>query len=81
LSGLSFLVTRWFRQAQRTFHMLVGLVFLGLALAGGAVTAGEWQYYRQAPSAGLTRFGLLAAFTVFLIILGLYSFLKARSVR
>jgi len=74
-------MARWYRQAQRAFHMLVGLLFLGLALAGGAVTAGEWKYYRQAPSAGLTRFGLLAGFTVLLVILGLYSFVKARSVR
>ncbi len=81
MSALSLLMARWYRQAQRAFHLLVGLVFLGLALAGGAVTAGEWQYYRQAPSTGLTRFGLVAGFTVFLIVLGLYSFLKARSVR
>ena len=81
LSTLSFLMARWYRQAQRVFHMLVGLVFLGLAVAGVTLTATEWKFYRQAPSVGLTQFALLAGFTVFLIILGLYSVLKARSIR
>jgi hypothetical protein len=75
------LMARWYRQAQRLFHMVVGLVFLGFAAAGGVVTAAEWSFYRQAPEVGLTRLVLLASFTVFLIILGLYTFLKARSVR
>jgi hypothetical protein len=81
LSTLGFLIARWYRQAQRLFHLLVGLAFLGLAMAGAAVTAGEWSSYRQAPSAGAVRFAILGAFTVLLIILGLYSVLKARSVR
>jgi hypothetical protein len=81
LSALSLLMARWYRQAQRAFHMLVGLVFLGLAVAGVTLTAAEWKFYRQAPSVGLTQFALLAGFTVFLVILGLYSVLKARSTR
>ena len=60
LSTLSFLMARWYRQAQRVFHMLVGLVFLGLAVAGVTLTAAEWKFYRQAPSVGLTQFALLA---------------------
>ena len=76
-----FLMARLYRQGQRLFHLLVGLAFLGLAVAGGLVTASEWRFYREAPSIGLARFTMLAAFTVFLIILGLYSVLKARSVR
>ena len=61
--------------------MLVGLAFLFLAVAGAAVSFSEWEYYRKAPSVGLVRFSLVAAFTVILIIFCLYSFVKARSVR
>ncbi len=61
--------------------MLEGFAFLLLALAGAAVSYSEWQHYRQAPEIGVARFGLLAGFTVLLIIFGLYSFAKARSVR
>lgn len=78
---LALLMGRWYRQARRLFHLMVGLAFLGLALAGGTVTASEWRFYRQAPSAGPARFATLAAFTVLLIIFGLYSVLKARSVK
>ncbi len=63
------------------FHMLVGLAFLCLALAGVGVSAAEWRDYLKAPSVGVWRFGLLAGFTVILFILSLYSFVKARSVR
>jgi uncharacterized membrane protein len=69
------------RQAERLFHMLVGLVFLALTVAGVTVSITEWQYYQRSPSQGLVRFGLLASFTVLLFIFCLYSFLKARSVR
>ena len=81
MSRLSDLIGRWFRQAQRFFHMLVGLAFLFLALAGVAVSLDEWRFYRAAPSVGLVRFSLLASFTVLLIIFSLYSFAKARNVR
>ncbi len=63
------------------FHLLVGLAFLFLAMAGASVSFVEWRSYRQAPSVGLWRFSLLAGFTVLLIIFGLYSFTKARNVR
>ena len=69
------------RQAERLFHMLVGLVFLVLTFAGVTVSITEWQYYQRSPSQGLVRFGLLASFTVLLFVFCLYSFLKARSVR
>jgi hypothetical protein len=72
---------RWYRHAQRLFHVLVGLTFLALAVAGAWVSFGEWRDYLRTPSAGVWRFGILAGFTVMLVILGLYSFLKARSVR
>ena len=61
--------------------MLVALLFLLLAAAGASVSFAEWRYYRQAPSVGLVRFSLFAGFTVLLIIFGLYSLAKARSVR
>lgn len=69
------------RQAERMFHVLVGMVFLVLAFAGVTVSITEWQYYERSPSQGLLRFGLLASFTIVLFIFCLYSFLKARSVR
>jgi len=61
--------------------MLVGLAFLLLAAAGATVCFSEWRFYHREPSAGLVRFGMVAGFTVILIIFGLYSFVKARSVR
>ena len=81
LGKLSELLSGWMRQAERMFHVLVGLVFLVLAIAGVTVSMTEWQYYERSPSQGLLRFGLLASFTVVLFIFCLYSFLKARSVR
>lgn len=81
MSWLGDLIGRWFRQVQRVFHLLVGLAFLFLAVAGASVSLAEWRYYRQAPSVGLMRFSLLAGFTVLLVIFCLYSFAKARSVR
>jgi len=75
------MLARLFRHAQRTFHAVVGVAFLCLAVAGAAVSFAEWRDYRQAPSIGLTAFALVAGFTVLLIIFCLYSFAKARSVR
>jgi hypothetical protein len=72
---------RWIRQVKRMFHMLVGLVFFGLALAGAWLSFVAWKDYLAAPSQGLWRFGLEAGFSAFLLVLCLYSFLKARSVR
>jgi hypothetical protein len=81
LSKLANRVVGWFLHVQRLFHVAVGLAFLFLAVAGAAVTLSEWQYYRRAPSVGLVRFGMVAGFTVVLMIFCLYSFLKARNVR
>jgi len=81
LSNLGYLFSHSFRNAQRLFHMLVGLAFLVLAVAGASVSFWEWQYYLKSPSVGLVRFVLFASFTVLLIIFCLYSFAKARSVR
>lgn len=81
MGKLSELFAHWWREAERLFHVLVGLVFLVLTLAGVTVSITEWQYYQRSPSQGLLRFGLLSSFTVLLFIFCLYSFLKARSVR
>jgi len=81
LSKLADLFTQLFRNAQRLFHLLVGLAFLILAAAGATVSFSAWQTYLKSPSEGLVEFILYASFTVFLAILCLYSFLKARSVR
>jgi sulfite exporter TauE/SafE len=61
--------------------MLVGLAFLVLAVAGASVSFSEWQFYLKSPSVGLVRVVLVASFTVLLIIFGLYSLAKARSIR
>jgi cytochrome b subunit of formate dehydrogenase len=72
---------QFFRNAQRLFHMLAGLAFLILAVAGAFVSFSEWRYYLKSPSVGLVRLVLLASFTVLLVIFCLYSFAKARSIR
>ncbi len=81
MSKLDDFLDSWFRHAQRLFHVLVGLVFLILTMAGATVALAEWQYYQKSPSVGLARFWLLAGFTGLLFVFCLYSFLKARSVR
>ena len=81
LSRLARLVAGMFGHAQRLFHLVIGLAFLLLALAGVSVSVSEWRYYTESPAGGLLRFYLVAGFTVFLVILCLYSFAKARSVR
>ncbi len=81
LSRLEQSAARTVRQARRLWHMLVGTVFLFLAMAGAAVTYAEWQFYQRMPETGWVRFALLAGFTVMLLVLGLYTFAKARSVR
>ena len=81
MSRLGYLFKHLFRNAQRFFHLLVGLTFLILAGAGATVTFAEWQIYIKSPSVGLVSFVLDASFTVFLVILCLYTFVKARNVR
>ncbi len=63
------------------FHLLVGVVFLVLTLAGASVSFTEWQFYQRSPSIGVVRLSLLAGFTIFLFFCALYSFVRARSVR
>ena len=77
LSGLRY---GW-RQARRLFHLLVGLAFLVFAAIGVSLTFSEWQAYAQTPTNGIWHFATIAGFTLLLLIFGLYSFVKARSVR
>lgn len=77
---ISFL-ERLFCRARQLFHVLIGVVFLFLTMAGASVSMKLWQDYRQMPSQGIWGFGMVVSFTVLLLIFCLYSFVKARSVR
>ena len=61
--------------------MVVGLVFMVLTLAGAFLTLSEWMIYRKTPETGLIHFSMFGGFTIFLAILCLYTFVKARNVR
>jgi hypothetical protein len=79
--GLGRRLSQGWRHTRRLFHVLVGIVFLLLAAAGATQSFAEWQAYTERPTNGMWRFELVGGFTVLLLIFGLYSFLKARSVR
>jgi cytochrome b561 len=81
LSHLGNLLRNGYRNAQRLFHMLTGVIFIGLAAGGAMVTFNEWVDYRKRPQEGVVELAIYAGFTIFLVILGLYSFVKARHVR
>jgi len=68
-------------RAKQMFHLLIGVVFLFLTVAGVSVSLKLWQDYQKSPAEGLWGFGMVASFTVLLLIFCLYSFVKARSVR
>jgi amino acid permease len=74
LSKLRYIFLRFFRNAQRLFQMLVGLAFLVLAAAGVIVSFSEREKDH-------TVSVVVASFAVVLIVFGLYSFAKARSIR
>ena len=75
------LLGRLFCRARQMFHLLIALVFLFLTIAGISVSMKLWQDYQKIPGQGGWGFGMVASFTVLLLIFCLYSFLKARSVR
>jgi hypothetical protein len=81
LSRLGSLFNYWVLNIKRLFHLLVALCFMILTLAGASLTYSEWEGYRKMPEAGMVHFTMFGGFTVFLAILCLYSFAKARSVR
>ena len=61
--------------------MLIALAFMVLTFAGATLTYAEWEIYHKTPEAGLVHFTMFGGFTVFLAILCLYSFVRARNVR
>ena len=81
LSRIGSVLHYLFLNVQRLFHMLVGLVFMVLTAAGAFLTLSEWLIYRRTPEVGLVHFAMFGCFTIFLAILCLYTFVKARNVR
>jgi hypothetical protein len=81
LSRLGNLFHHFFLNAQRLFHLLIALAFMVLTLAAASQTFLAWEDYRKTPDAGLIYFELYGGLAVFLAILCLYSFVKARNVR
>ena len=59
LSRLGNLFHYWFLNAKRLFHMLIGLAFMVLTLAGASLTFAEWEGYRKTPELGLVHFRCL----------------------
>ena len=81
MSKLGDILSYIIRQARRLIDALIGATFLVLGVAGAALSYQEWRLYERTPAEGTIKFWVVAAFTVLLFILGLYSFAKARSVR
>ena len=81
LSRIGSLLQNSLINVKRLFHLLVALAFMFLTLMGASVTYSEWEGYRRTPEQGLVHFTMFGGFTVFLAILSLYSYAKARSVR
>ena len=61
--------------------MLIGLAFMVLTLMSASLTYSEWEGYRRTPETSPILFPMFGGFTIFLAILCLYSFVKARNVR
>ena len=74
MSKLGYLFKQLFRNAQRLLQMLVGLTFLVLAAAAVSVSISERERDH-------TLAVIVASFAVVLVVFGLYSFIKARSIR
>jgi hypothetical protein len=72
---------RGYRLARRLGHMLIAFSFFVMAAAGAFVSLEEWMSHRQAPQDDWLRLSAFGGFTLFLIIMGLLSLLKAKSVR
>ncbi len=81
MSRLGDLLQHWYLIAQRLFHILTGLIFMVLTVGGAMVTFNEWMDYRKNPQTGVIELTVFGGFTIFLAILCLYSFVKARNVR
>lgn len=81
MSKLRDLGARGYRQARRLGHTLMAFTFFLMAAVGVFGSLEEWMSHRQAPAEDWLRLSVFCGFTVFLIIMGLLSLLKARSVR
>jgi len=81
LSRIGSLFNNWFLNLKRLFHLLIALMFMFLTLAGAFQTFVEWQECQATPEHKMIYVYLIGGFTIFLSILCLYSFAKARSVR
>jgi len=81
MSKLRDLGARGYRQARRVGHTLIAFIFFVMAGVGVFVSLEEWTSHRQAPLEDWLRLSVFGGFTVFLIIMGLLSLLKARSIR
>ncbi len=81
LPGVGARLSHGWRQARRIFHLLIGITFLFLAAAGATLSYSEWRAHVEAPANGIWRFAILASFTLLLVIFGVHSIAKARSVR
>lgn len=81
MSRIGSLLNQWLLHAKRAFHLLIALAFMFLTLLVGFQAYTEWGEYRNAPAQGLVYVYMYGGFAVFLAILCLFSFAKARSVR
>jgi TRAP-type C4-dicarboxylate transport system permease small subunit len=81
LGALGTRLRRAVRQAHRIVEFVVGLAFFALAAGCLSLSLTQWHKYQANPSAGLSLFYMFASFSLVLVFCGLYSFLKARSIR
>jgi hypothetical protein len=63
------------------FEVVVGLAFFVLAAFCISLSFTQWHRYQTNTSTGLSLFYMFASFSLLLVFCGLYSFLKARSIR
>lgn len=81
MSKTAELTARLILFARKVFNFILAAVFLILAAASAMVTYQEWRIYQLMPADGPIKVYVVAGFTFLLIILGLYSFAKARTLR
>lgn len=81
MSTLGTRLRRSMRQVHRIFEFVMGLVFFVLAIGCISLSLTQWQKYHHDSSTGLSLFYMFISFSIVLLFCGLYSFLKARSIR
>jgi hypothetical protein len=72
---------RGVRQAHRIIEFAVGLAFFSLAIGCMSLCFTEWQRHQVNHATSLGLFYTFAGFSLVLVFFGLYSFVKARSIR